>query len=260
MIINQNDQVWFDSSSTTTVGIYQTDEFGNRAESDELLFQPQENSVNYFLKEFPNEGIFYFTTDMDDDDDKKKGRRRNIVEPLAIIVVPATRFHYRSIHTNDFDSSPIVTNINDFVIWQFDQLVSHNVIQLNNNERLPNIIASHERAVAGRNRHCLAVECILAGTFFFTNPGKMNRLDGLVLFSLLEFERATGSDQVCSLEKSNEMICKFFKYRLISTLIVDPPFSQNSMLIINHQFFPTTLHIAQVSDVFAKIDEKIEEI
>lgn len=200
------------------------------------------------MKEFRNEGIFYFSTDMDDDDNGKN-RRKNAVEPLAIIVVPSTRFHYRSIHKNDFDSSPIVTNINDFVIWQFDHFITHNVIQLNNHERLPDVIASHERAIAGRNRQCLAVECILAGTFFFTNPGRMNVVDNLILFLLVEFERAAGLEQVCYLEKSNEIISEIFQDRLISTLIVDPPFSQNCMLIVNHQFFPSILHIAQVSYV-----------
>ena len=180
MIINQNDQVWFDSSSSTTVGIYQTDEFGNRSDSDQLLFEPQENSVNYFMKEFPHEGIFYFSTDVDDNDHDDK-RRKDPVEPLAVIVVPATRFHYRSVHKGDFDSAPIVTNINDFVLWQFEHFISHNLVQLNNNERITGVIASHERAVAGKNRQCLAVECVLAGTFFFTNPGKMKSVYSIIL-------------------------------------------------------------------------------
>lgn len=140
------------------------------------------------MKEFPHEGIFYFSTDADDNDDNDK-RRKDPVEPLAVIVVPATRFHYRSINKGDFDSAPIVTNINDFVLWQFEHSISRNVVQLNNNERLSGVIASHERAAAGKNRRCLAVECVIAGTFFFTNPGRMKSLSSIIL--LLSFRIRT---------------------------------------------------------------------
>jgi hypothetical protein len=119
------------------------------------------------MKEFQQEGIYYFSTDFNQND-----QQENSTKPLAIIVVPNVRFHYRSVHKNDFDSLPILTNVNDFVIWQFDHIVSHNLVQLDSNEKLPDLIASHERAIAGRNRQCLAVECMIPGTFFFANPGK----------------------------------------------------------------------------------------
>jgi hypothetical protein len=81
------------------------------------------------MKEFQQEGIYYFSTDFNQND-----QQENSTKPLAIIVVPNVRFHYRSVHKNDFDSLPILTNVNDFVIWQF--------------------------------------ECMIPGTFFFANPGK----------------------------------------------------------------------------------------
>jgi hypothetical protein len=62
--------------------------------------------------------------------------------------------------------------LNDFVFWEFEQTVSRNVIQIGADETLRDLISSHERAVSGRNRLCLAVECIVSGTFFFANPGK----------------------------------------------------------------------------------------
>jgi len=46
----------------------------------------------------------------------------------------------------------------------------------------------------------------------------------------LEFERATGSDQD----------------RLITTILIDPPFGRNTFIITNRQFIPSILYIAQV--------------
>jgi len=121
------------------------------------------------MKDFPQEGIYYFSTDINDDDKNKN--QQKLTPPLAIIVLPKMSFHYQSIRKNDFDSHPIIANINDFIIWQFEQIISHNVIQIGSYETLQSIISSHERAVAGRNRKCLAVECIMPGTFYFANPG-----------------------------------------------------------------------------------------
>ncbi len=170
MIINRYDQVWFDSSSTTIANIHQTDEFGNRLESEKLLFQPQENSINYFMKEFQQEGIYYYSTDINHNNEKDK-KQKKLNQPLAIIVIPEIRFHYKTIRRDEFDSYPIITNVNDFVIWEFEHVISHNVIQLALNAKIPEIISSHERAIPGRNRQCLAVECLMPGTFYFTNPG-----------------------------------------------------------------------------------------
>ena len=126
------------------------------------------HSVNYFMKEFQQEGIFYFTTDINENSTKKQ---QDPVEPLRIIVLPDARFHYREIHTNDFSPHPIVTNVGDFVFWQFDHPISRNLIQLHPGSTLKDLISCHDRAVVGRNRQCLAVECSLPGTFFFANPG-----------------------------------------------------------------------------------------
>jgi hypothetical protein len=117
------------------------------------------------MKDFHQQGIFYFSTDINND------KQDNTTKPLAIIVVPNVCFHYQLVQKNRFDSAPILTNLNDFVIWQFDHLVSHNLIQLDSNEKLQDLIGSHQRAIPGRNRQCLALECITTGTFFFANPG-----------------------------------------------------------------------------------------
>ncbi|CAF4238180.1 unnamed protein product, partial [Adineta steineri] len=133
---------------------------------------------------------------------------------LAIIVLPEIHFHYKFIRLGDFDFQAIITNINDFVIWQFEQIIRFGVIQLRSNETLQDLASCHDRAVSGRNRQCLAVECIMPGIFYFANP---------------EFERVTGSEQD----------------RLISTIIIDPPFSEACFLITHQQFVPNVLHIAQ---------------
>ena len=158
--------MWFDSASASVGSIHRTDEFGNRIESERILFQPQENSVNYFMKDFQHEGVFYYSTDLNNDKQDTTGK------PLAVIVLPDVRFHYQAVHKDEFDSEPILTNINDFVIWQFDHTIAHNLIQLDPDEKLQDLIRSHDRAEAGRNRQCLGLECHLPGTFFFSNPGK----------------------------------------------------------------------------------------
>lgn len=212
LVIYRNDQVWFDSSSDNIPRIYQTDPFGNYSATDDIQFEPQLNSVNYFMKEFPQEGVFYFTTDINENLTKKQ--RTPPIEPLRVVVLPDIRFHYREIHKNDFNSQPFVTNIGDFIFWQFERPVSRNLIQLNAGSTLKELISCHDRAVVGRNRQCLAVECSLPGTYFFANP---------------EFEHAAGSEQD----------------RLITTVIIDPPFARNTFIITNRQFIPLVLNISQ---------------
>ena len=131
------------------------------------------------MKDFQHEGIFYFSTDLNNDKQDTSGK------PLAIIVVPDIRFHCQSVHKDEFDAAPIITNINDFVIWKFEHLVAHNLVQLDPDEKIHDLIASHERAKAGRNRQCLGLECITPGTYFFSNPGEkiINHLLLLLLFS-----------------------------------------------------------------------------
>ncbi|CAF4832449.1 unnamed protein product [Rotaria sp. Silwood1] len=212
LIINRLDQVWFDSSSKTVANIYRTDEFGKRLESEKPLFQPQLNSINYYMKEFQQLGIYYFSTDINNTDTNNK--KQNSIRPLTVVVLPEIRFHYKSITKDDFDNEPIITNINDFVVWQFEQTISRSLIQVNSDETLQELLSCHERAVTGRNRQCLAVECIVQGTFYFANP---------------EFERVSGLEET----------------RLLSTIVIDPLFCQNCFITTSHQFVPNILHIAQ---------------
>jgi hypothetical protein len=168
IIINRNDQVWFNSISTILANIYRTDEYGNYLEENKPIFQPQLNSINYFMQKFRQIGVYYFSTDANSD----KNTEISSSPPLAIIVLPEIRFHYKLIRLSDFDSQAIITNINDFIIWQFEQIIRFGVIQLRSNETLEDLVACHDRAVPGRNRQCLAVECIMPGTFYFANPGR----------------------------------------------------------------------------------------
>ena len=147
-----------------------TDEHGHPLESEPVLFQPQANSINYYMKQFDQLGIYYFSTDINL---KSKQKRSSAPpRPLAVIVLPKIKFHYKSIGQDQFDSEPIVTHVNDFVFWQFDRTVTCNVIQLGGKETLQDLASSHDRAFTGRNRQCLAVECVMPGTFFFVNPGR----------------------------------------------------------------------------------------
>lgn len=168
LVINQYDQIWFDSASLTFTNFFRTDEYGNHLEADKPIFQPQLNSVNFFMQQFQQTGIYYFSSDNTDDHEKQSFKS----SPLAVIVLPEIRFHYKLIRLSDFDSQAIITNINDFIIWQFEQIIRFNVIQLRFNETLQDLVSCHDRAVSGRNRQCLAVECIMPGTFYFANPGR----------------------------------------------------------------------------------------
>lgn len=114
------------------------------------------------MKQFEHIGIYYFTTDVE----------KTSASPLAVIVLPDIRFHYNLIRLSDFDSQALMTNINDFVIWQFEEIICFNLIQLRSNEKLEDLASCHDRAARGRNRQCLAVECIMPGIFYFANPGR----------------------------------------------------------------------------------------
>ncbi|CAM4854988.1 unnamed protein product [Rotaria socialis] len=212
LIVNRFDQVWFDSSSATIAAIYRTDELGNPYELEKPLFQPQPNSINYYMQEFQALGVYYFSTDINSNNKKKQEQKPT--QPLAIVVIPEIRFHYRSIGKDNFDSDPIITNINDFVIWQFNEIISHRSVQLAPNETYEELIGCHERAIPGRHRQCLAIECTIPGTFFFANP---------------DFERVYGS----------------LENRLLSTIIIDPPFSHNCFVTSGHDFVPHVLHISE---------------
>jgi hypothetical protein len=120
------------------------------------------------MQQFQETGIYYFSTDILNN----KRIKSSTSPPLAIIVLPEIRFHYKLIRLSDFDSEAIITNINDFIIWQFEQIIRFNVIQLRSNESLEDLVSCHDRAASGRNRQCIAVECIMPGTFYFANPGR----------------------------------------------------------------------------------------
>jgi hypothetical protein len=178
LIINRFDQVWFEPAPASKVAaIYQTDEFGKELESGRIIFQPQEKSVNCFMKTFSQAGIYYFIMAKDDDNDGDDTKSY----PLAVIVLPNVIFHYVSIQKGEFDNRSILTNVSDFVIWEFDQIISHNVGYVRSNDTLKELVSCHDRAVAGRNRKCLGVECIQPGTFFFANPGNIDALSHLIL-------------------------------------------------------------------------------
>jgi hypothetical protein len=149
------------------MNIYRTDEYGNYLDGNKPIFQSQLNSMNYFMQQFQRTGIYYFTTDID--------KEKKSSSSLAIIVLPEIRFHYKYIRLSDYDSQAMITNINDFVIWQFEQLIRFSIIQLRSKETLQDLVSCHERAIPGRNRQCLAVECIMPGIFYFANPGRENQ-------------------------------------------------------------------------------------
>jgi hypothetical protein len=134
-----------------------------------VLFQAQQNSANMFMKEFDQLGIYYYSIDIPSDNRQKT--KPVPKHPLAIIVLPEIRFHYQAINRNHFDIQPVLANVGDFVIWEFANIISHNVISLHPNATLQDLISCHERASVGRNRQCLGAECMLSGTFFFANPG-----------------------------------------------------------------------------------------
>jgi hypothetical protein len=125
------------------------------------------------MKPFSELGIYYFSTDIQNYEKPKA--KQSSTYPLTIIVLPEIRFHYKYISKGNFDSKIIVaTNTNDFVIWHFQQTISHDVIQLRSDETLEQLMSCHDRAISGRNRRCIAFNCkrIQSGKAFFCNPGK----------------------------------------------------------------------------------------
>jgi hypothetical protein len=125
------------------------------------------------MKQFSQLGIYYFSTDIKNDNTNKA--RKCSTYPLAIIVLPEIRFHYKSIGKGYFDSETIIaTSTTDFIIWEFEQTICHDVIRLSLNETFKDLISCHDNAKPGKNRRCLAVKCksIPLGVSFFSNPGK----------------------------------------------------------------------------------------
>ena len=61
-----------------------TDEFGQRLNSIDLIFEPQRNSVNNFYKQFDKLGIFYFSVDFTPE--KIWKNTSTPVTPLAVVV------------------------------------------------------------------------------------------------------------------------------------------------------------------------------
>ena len=200
------------TEATRPSAIYQTDELGNRLEFKPVLFQPQQYSINYFVKQFTQKGIFYFST-VDQRSDKGKSGE-NL---LTVIVLPDQRFHYKEIAKNKFDAELIIaTNAKDFVVWKFETDIIHDVIQLHENPKFDDLMLCHTRAVAARKRRCLAVSCktMAKRANFFCNPGKKyingcNRVvrflsysneneDCKVQFVCLDFEEVTGVHNVSS--------------------------------------------------------------
>ncbi|CAF4428119.1 unnamed protein product, partial [Rotaria magnacalcarata] len=80
-------------------------------------------------------------TDVILDQEKKASKS----PPLAIVVLPEIRFHYKLIRLSDFDPDAIITNINDFVVWQFEQIIRYGLIQLRSNETLEDLVSCHDR-------------------------------------------------------------------------------------------------------------------
>ena len=146
------------------------------------------------LKVFPDVGLFSFVT-------WKSGSSSS----LTIVVLPPIRFHWKLIRLSDFDAQAILTVVNDFIIWQFEQVIRFNMIQLRTNETLQDLVACHERAATSRNRQCIAVECIMPGIFFFANPGNnKTNISPTNEHLTLEFERVTGSEQVTEKVKDKD--------------------------------------------------------
>ena len=171
--------MWFDSKAKELPSIYQ------RESSGESSLIPRLNLRTPVVKEFSLLGLFSFGT-------------TNTRSSLTIVVLPEIRFHWKLIRLSDFDAQAIRTDVNDFIIWQFEQVIRYNMIQLRSNETLQDLVACHDRASYSRNRQCIAVECIMPGIFYFANPGQksQHKERQTMISSPLEFERVTGSEQV----------------------------------------------------------------
>lgn len=122
---------------------------------------------------FSQSGIYYFS--MHIENHHKKKTKKSSTSQLAVIVLPKIQSHIKYIRENHFDSEVIIiTNTDDFVIWQFEQIISRNVVPFKSDATLEDILLCHKKAERVKNRRCLAVSCknLLRGTYFFCNPGK----------------------------------------------------------------------------------------
>lgn len=108
--------------------IRQTDQYGNQLEHSKVLLQREQNSMAYYLTQFSQTGVHYFS--MDNNRCHEQETKQSSADQLAIIVLPEIRFHYKRIRQGVFDSEVIITTIrDDFVIWEFDQAISRDVIR-----------------------------------------------------------------------------------------------------------------------------------
>lgn len=165
--VHRHDRISFRSSASRCANLCRTNEFGQLVDPEEVSLRCHPTLFNEdFHREFAETGVFYFAVDVDLE---KKSIVRGYA--LAVIVLPEIRFHWKLIRLSDFDSQAIRTNLNDFILWQFEQVIRAEMIPLRPNETLDELIACHDRGATGRNRQCIAVECIVNGTFFLANPG-----------------------------------------------------------------------------------------
>ncbi|CAF0736434.1 unnamed protein product [Didymodactylos carnosus] len=215
VFINRLDHFWFEWDIATLKQLHQTDEYGNKLNNGFSL-KPIENGSRCLMKQFEKIGVYYFSN-IDDDYDKTKQTTTSGKShpPLAIIVLPEIKFHYKTIQQHLFDPQPMVTKLNDFVIWEFLEPIQHNVIQLMQTENIQDLASCHDRAERGQSRQCLAMECVDTGIYYFANP---------------DFEKVVSWDQD----------------RLISVVVIDPPFTETCFYVTDTKFIPNVLHIAQI--------------
>ncbi|CAF3033584.1 unnamed protein product [Rotaria sp. Silwood2] len=71
LVINQYDQVWFNSISMTFTNIYQIDQYGNHLKENKQLFQSQLNNMNNFMPRFRQTEIYYFSNVIKANDRRK---------------------------------------------------------------------------------------------------------------------------------------------------------------------------------------------
>ena len=140
-----------------------------RSELIKTVLRRQQNGIKCFMKKFSQLGIYYFSIDIKRHD---RGRReQSSTFRLAIIVLPEIRFHYKTLGKGVFDSQTIA-NTNDFIIWEFEKTICHDVTNSLTSDAFQDLVTCHDRATVGKNRRCLAVEGFSPGAFFYSNPGK----------------------------------------------------------------------------------------
>lgn len=214
IFIYQNDQIEFESSIQCE-NLCRTNEFGQSIDSNEILIRSRKDFSENFILTFRHSGIFYYSFNVD-----LHRREREEKTPICVVVLPEIRFHWKSIRSNDFDFDPIRTNLNDFIFWQFEQVIRSNMIPLRQNETLDDLISCHNRVSFSRNRQIIGLECIRTGTFFFANPGRLSTT--FVSFSsrkhflsLLEFERVVGSEEVRSANSTRIKTPTILRFRIV---------------------------------------------